>query len=101
MKTSNIKVLVTIAVLGASSLLASGVDTYKKCAGCHGLNGEKKALGKSAVITGWDAEKTLAALKGYKEGSYGGVMKGVMKGQVSSLSDADIQELANHIATLK
>jgi cytochrome c553 len=74
---------------------------FAPCAGCHGAKAEKKALGKSAVIAGWDAAKTEAALKGYKDGSYGGAMKGVMKGQVARLSDADIADLAKQIAAMK
>ncbi len=35
-------------------------------------------------------EKTVAAMNGYKDGSYGGPMKGVMKGQVAKYSDADL-----------
>ncbi|MCH9813466.1 MAG: c-type cytochrome [Epsilonproteobacteria bacterium] len=68
---------------------------------CHGANAEKKALGASQIITGWDAAKTEASLKGYKDGSYGGAMKGVMKGQVASMSDADIANVSAYIATLK
>jgi len=101
MKTTGIKILAVLAILGSSSLFASGSDLYKRCAGCHGINGEKKALGKSMTITGWEQDKTIAALKGYKDGSYGSVMKGVMKGQVASLSDEEIQALAQHIETLK
>lgn len=100
MKTTK-KILAVLAILGVTSVFAGGADAYKRCAGCHGVNGEKKALGKSAAITGWDISKTVAALKGYKDGSYGGAMKGVMKGQVASLSDADIQALSEHISTLK
>ena len=73
---------------------------YKKCAGCHGLNGEKKALNKSEIIKNWDASKIESALKGYKDGTYGGTMKGLMKSQVSSLSDKEISELAQYITTL-
>ncbi len=101
MKTTRMKILAVLAVLGASSLFASDADLYKKCAGCHGINGEKKALGKSMVITGWEKDKTIAALKGYKDGSYGKAMKGIMKGQVVSLSDKEIEALAQHIQTLK
>lgn len=61
----------------------------------------KKALGKSQVIAGWDEAKTIKALQGYKDGSYGGAMKGVMKGQVARLSDADIKDLAKKIASFK
>lgn len=100
MKITNI--LAGLAILGATSLFAAnGATLYKACAGCHGANGEKSALGKSKVITGWDVAKTEAALKGYKDGSYGGAMKGLMKGQVSRLSDADIKLVSEHIASLK
>ncbi len=40
----------------------------------------------------------IAAMKGYKDGSYGGPMKGLMKGQAAGLSDADIEAIANQIA---
>jgi len=43
-------------------------------------------------------EDIIKALKGYKDGSYGGAMKGVMKGQVAKLSDKDIEEIAEKIS---
>ncbi len=70
---------------------------YKKCTGCHGANGEKVALGKSKVIKDMTKADVVSALKGYKDGSYGGTMKGLMKGQVMSLSDADMQAIADQI----
>ena len=70
---------------------------YKRCSACHGLNAEKKALGSSAIIAGWDIQKLKNALLGYKYYSYGGTMRGVMKGQVASLSDQDINALAIYI----
>ncbi|XPV69973.1 MAG: c-type cytochrome [Halarcobacter sp.] len=100
MKTT--KILAGILILGAASLFASdGANIYKACATCHGANAEKHALGKSQVIQGWDVAKVEKALHGYKDGSYGGPMKGVMKGQVARLSDADIKAVAEHIASLK
>lgn len=97
-----IKSLAVVMVLGFTSLFAQdGAGLYKACVGCHGANGEKAALGKSQVITGWEVDKTIAALKGYKDGSYGGVMKGLMKGQVTKFDDTQIKALAQHISTLK
>ncbi|MCK5111851.1 MAG: cytochrome c [Arcobacteraceae bacterium] len=72
---------------------------YKKCAGCHGAKGEKVALGKSQIIKGWDSVKITDALKGYKAGTYGGAMKGLMKSQVSSMSDKEIETLSTLIST--
>ena len=73
---------------------------YASCTGCHGVNGEKKALGKSAVIQGWDAQKTIDALNGYKDGSYGGAMKGMMKGQAAKMNEAETKAIANYISNL-
>ena len=71
-----------------------------KCASCHGQSGEKSALNKSQVISGWETQRSVKALKGYQDGSYGNQMKGIMKGQVSTLSDAQIQAISAYIATL-
>ena len=96
------KITLGLIVLASTTLAATdGATLYKKCTGCHGANGEKKALGKSLVIKGWEESKTIATLKGYKNGTYGSVMKGVMKGQVVSLTEEQIQSLAKYIATKK
>lgn len=90
--------------LGLTMLLgaADGKALYQKCAACHGQKGEKKALGKSEIIAGWKEAKTLDALKGYKAGTRNTKgMGALMKGQVASVSDADMKVLAKYIATLK
>jgi len=88
------KKIVLITAILASAAFAS---PYAKCAGCHGQNGEKAALGKSKVIKDMSKAEIVAAMKGYKDGSYGGPMKGLMKGQAASLTDADIQAIADQI----
>ena len=101
MKTIN-KVLLGLTVVGSLTIaMAGGADEYKKCSACHGVTGEKKALGKSAVIKGWEATKTIAALKGYKDGTYGGPMKALMKGQVAPLNDAQIEAIAKYLEAQK
>jgi cytochrome c-type protein NapB len=75
---------------------------YKKiilgsCQGCHGRIFEKKAMGVSKIVANMSQEQIAKALKGYKDGSYGGAMKGLMKGQVASLDDAAIEALAAEI----
>ncbi len=70
----------------------------RKCASCHGASGEKAALGKSQIIKGWEAGKVITALQGYKEGNYGGAMKGLMASQVASLTQDDMEALAAFIA---
>jgi cytochrome c553 len=94
------KIVLLGMFLAVSSLIAKdGASLYKACASCHGAKGEKKALGKSAVIKGWSASKVEKSLKGYKAGK-GGPMKGVMKGQVTRLSGADIKAVSKYISSL-
>ena len=96
------KYAIAMLFAGSTLLMADGAALYAKCVGCHGANGEKAALGKSAVITGQDAAKTVEQLNGYKAGTlnqHG--MGGLMKGQVASMSDADIQAIADYIAAMK
>jgi len=78
----------------------TGQMLFKTCAGCHGQKGEKIALGKSQVIQGWSVVKTSDALNGYKAGTYGGVMKGIMVGQTKKLSENDVELIAEYISTL-
>lgn len=80
--------------------VVDGKALFGACAGCHGLNAEKQALGKSQIIKGWDEQKTIDALNGYKDGSYGGAMKGIMKGQVVTKSPEEIKALASFISNL-
>jgi len=73
------------------------VDT-KACAACHGANFEKKAMNVSKIVKDMSKEDIIKALKGYKDGSYGGNMKGLMKGQIASFDDAKIEAVAGQIA---
>ena len=96
------KLTLTLAILTASSLMASnGASLYSKCIACHGAKAEKKALNKSQIIQGWEASKIESALNGYKDGSYGGAMKGLMRAQVASYDDAKIKTVSEYISTLK
>ncbi|HEX5623195.1 MAG TPA: c-type cytochrome [Sulfuricurvum sp.] len=93
-----------LAILGLTMALsaADGSALYQKCAACHGLKAEKPALGKSEVIAGWKADKTVEALKGYKAGTRNTKgMGAIMKGQTAALSDADMKALGDYIAKLK
>ena len=91
------KTLVALSVVAIAATSTFAANTAA-CAGCHGANFEKVALGKSKIVKDMAHADIVTALKGYKDGSYGGAMKGVMKGQVAALSDADIEAIATQIA---
>lgn len=95
------KKLVLSTIIAAATAASLSAASIAACAGCHGADFSKPALGKSQVVKGWDAAKIEASLKGYKDGTYGGPMKGVMTGQVKNLSEADIKDMAAQIAAIK
>ena len=95
------KKIVLSAIVVAATAASLSAASIAACAGCHGAGFEKAALGKSQIIKGWDAAKVEASLNGYKNGTYGGPMKGVMLGQVKNLTDADIKDIATQISAMK
>ena len=75
-------------------------DIYTKCKGCHGGQGDIKALGKSKIIKDMNKLEIYNALRGYQDGTYGGEMKGLMKGQVAGMSKTELKDLARYIDKL-
>jgi len=91
-------VIATLVTAGALSLMAAdGKALTAKCAGCHGADFGKKALGVSKIVKNMSKDEIVKALEGYKAGTFGGPMKGVMKGQVATYSKADIEAVAAYI----
>ena len=89
-------VIASIATLALSSVASASVNGHA-CTGCHGAHFEKKALNKSKIVAHMSHADIAHALKGYKHGTYGGPMKGLMKGQVAKYSDHDLEAFAHTI----
>jgi cytochrome c len=85
--------------LCAAALAADGKTLYVKCAGCHGADGSKTALGNKS-LKGLSSDTIAKGLAGYKAKTYGGAKKGIMENQAAGLSDADIKTLADYISKL-
>ena len=80
---------------------AKGKELFAKCAGCHGADGKQKALGKSALIAGEKASDLAEKISAYKAGTRNVTgMGALMKGQVATMSDADIEAVSNYISGL-
>lgn len=73
---------------------------FKTCSSCHGLKAEKEALGKSQIIKAWDKDRLIMVLNGYKDGTYGGAMKNIMKQYVDKKTPEEIEALAEFISKL-
>jgi len=103
MKSSMQLTAIVVATLGLASTpalagdAAAGKAKAGSCGGCHGAKGEGKGAAGPA-IAGIDEAKFVAALKDYKSGKKA---NGPMKSMTANLSDADMENLAAHYASLK
>jgi len=82
------KIVLGTLLLSAAAFAAVNLGA---CHACHGANFEKHALGKSKIVANMTKQEVSDSLVGYKNGTYGGPMKGVMKGQVAKYSEADLR----------
>ena len=92
-----------ISFTAASLLMAEGdgETLYKnKCASCHGLDGEKKALGTSGPINNLTNQEIVDALVSFKDGSYNGKFKSVKRSLMNKLSEDDIPVVSAYMQTL-
>ena len=96
------KIVLSLLVTGVALMASDGAALYKKCAACHGANGEKKALGKSEIINTMSKEELTTSLKEYKAGTRNTKgMGALMKGQVASYTEADITAVSEYISSIK
>lgn len=90
-------IIAGVAAIALSTSAMAGGVVKAKCAGCHGADFGKHALGKSKIVKDLTHAEIATALKGYKAGTYGGAMKGLMKGQIAAYSDADLEAFSKTI----
>lgn len=76
------------------------INDLKSCTSCHGNYFEKIALGKSKIVNNMTEEEITNSLKGYKDGTYGGPLKGVMVRPLVKFSNDDMSEIAKLIKGL-
>ncbi|NLY04424.1 MAG: c-type cytochrome [Campylobacter sp.] len=80
---------------------------YKKCVACHGAKAEKVYLNKIPALNTLEPVKMVEDMKLYKAGEMGEngtgqfKMGAVMKAQMASLSEEDMEAVVAYIQTLK
>lgn len=90
-----------VMALAAGAALAGDAEAGKAkfgtCAGCHGANGVSSTPANPS-LAGKDEAYIKSALIAYKTGTKDNA---TMKAMTASLSDADIDNIAAYVATLK
>ncbi|WP_345992921.1 c-type cytochrome [Sulfurimonas sp. HSL-1716] len=92
-------VIASVAALAVTSSLMAAAVQANKCAGCHGKDFEKKALGQSKIVKDMTHAEIAASLKGYRDTAGFGhsPAKGVMAGQVKSYTDAELEAFSKTV----
>lgn len=75
----------------------SVVNHINKCVGCHGSDFQRQAMGQSKVVAEMSREDIITALHGYRDGTYGGKLKGLMTQVLVNLNDTEINEIVDTI----
>ena len=92
---------VTAILMGSGAAIAgdaaAGKNKYAMCAGCHGTNGVS-ASPTYPSLAGQDAATIKGKLLKYRSGE---LDNATMKAMAAGLSDADVDNLAAYVATLK
>jgi len=94
----SISAIIGIFIVAVTSTSFSASLFQQRCAGCHGSTGNKHALGTSPLLKGQSKEDIIKKLNGYQEGTYGGSKKNIMQSQAKSLSNEQIEKLAEEIS---
>ena len=92
------KILIWLLLLNGV-MYADEQGMYEKCRGYHGIDGKTKALGKSFPLESLSRKEISQYLKEYKAGIRNKHGLGMlMKGQIASFSDEEIDILAEYIS---
>ncbi|MCE3046552.1 c-type cytochrome [Helicobacter kayseriensis] len=95
------KKIIAICVLGLSSMMfAQAPALFNKCVACHGKDGKKVGIAPQP-LAGLSKDEVVKFLQGYKNQTIKSPKANMMYSQAKNLSDADINTLAEYIATLK
>ena len=92
-----------IALLASASGAATEVsvpDKVKVCTACHGADG-KAIISPYPNLAGQNRDYLVYALKAYKDHDRTGGLANIMQQQAASLTESDINELADYYSKMK
>ena len=106
MKSSNLLVTAVFAALSltvSTTVLADGAELYKKktCWSCHGKDANSPIMGMYPKLAGQSADYAYNQMKDIKSGARDNGQSAAMKGVMGLVSDAEMREIADWLATLK
>jgi cytochrome c553 len=71
------------------------------CASCHGAKGEKRASSSSMALIDMSREDFEDAIRGYRNGDYGGSLKYSMIPYAQNLTKSDVDNILDYLDSIK
>lgn len=96
-------IFVTLILVLSSSFGADGKTLYKKCRGCHGVDGKHVPFERQeGVLAGREAVEMELIIKAISDGSYpGDKLNMIMKKLINKFSEEDIKNISIYIGSFK
>jgi len=103
--TMNAKIMTMaiVAALASGVALADGAQLYqdKTCWSCHGKDGKKTLMPDYPRIAGQNVKYVERQMLDIKSGARANGNAAAMKGVMGLVTEAEIKELAEYVASLK
>ena len=96
-------VFAALSLTASATVLADGADLYKKktCWSCHGKDAKSPIMPMYPKLAGQGADYAYNQMKDIKSGARKNGQAVAMKGVMGLVSDAEMREIADWLATLK
>jgi cytochrome c len=95
---ATVSLFTTLSGAALASNATAGKARYAVCGGCHGPTGLGNPMLGYPKLAGQSATDIAGKLRGYKSGERNNV---TMRAMTAGLTEADIENIAAYIATLK
>ncbi len=92
--------LVSMAPLAASALDGAKLYKEKTCLTCHGKDGKTTIMPNYPKIAGQNRDYLLQQMRDIKSGARNNGQTAAMKGIMHLVNDAEMEALADYIATM-
>jgi len=104
LKTLGIGLAAAGSLFAGSAVMATdGASLYKTklCVNCHGADAKTPIMATYPKLAGQNKDYALQQMKDIKSGARSNGMSAVMKGIMAMVSDAEMETIAEWLATLK
>ncbi len=103
MKVLLVYVFTCLLFVNSSLIAQDGKTLYKKCRGCHGIDGRYVPFEReNGVLAGREKEELVLTIKAIKDGKYPvSKLSNIMRKTISRFSEEDILSISQYISKFK